>query len=98
MYGQRTDDGEERHVAGHLETELDRLLQADGDYGRNRGPAQPPGRTWHVVPHPAMHLAAERRHAQDRGDRDEQPPLGEELQVVVVGFTVKTREIVPLVE
>src|SRR5687768_14807796 len=65
MNGERADNREQHGVAGHLQAELDYLLQADGHQRRDCGAAEPPRRSRQIALHAAADLTDEGREAGD---------------------------------
>src|SRR6185436_17902532 len=98
MKRERADGREQQRVGGDLQTELDRLLQRDGDErGDGAGTEPPRGRAPRLAEPPA-YVADEQEEADRRRNHDQRPALGRELQVVVVRLGVVLLEIVALVE
>jgi hypothetical protein len=95
----RHDHREEHGVAWHLQGELHRRLQGDGQEPRHRSRPQPPRRrVVRALAEPAARLANEQADEDEDWNAQQQPSLGGQLQVVAVRLGIVVPQVVLLVE
>ena len=79
--------GTERHIPGHLQTEIDHFLRRNRNEASHGSRAQPI-RLCVISPvtEAAAHLTHEKEHRDHDGHAQQQTPFRGELQIVVVGL------------